>query len=64
LRELRKLAEAERFTSIALPRLATGVGELDWDDVAPLVRQHLEGLGIPVIVYTTYRPGVAAEEPL
>ncbi|MBX3705924.1 MAG: macro domain-containing protein [Pseudomonadales bacterium] len=64
LRALRRLAEAERFSSIALPRLATGVGELDWQDVAPLVRQHLGDLGIPVVVYATYRPGVAAEEPL
>lgn len=64
LRALRKLAEEEGFTSIALPRLATGVGGLSWAEVGPLVRQHLEGLGIPVIVYTTYRSGVAAEEPI
>jgi O-acetyl-ADP-ribose deacetylase (regulator of RNase III) len=64
LRELRKLIEAEQFTSVALPRLATGVGELEWADVAPLVHQHLDGVGIPVIVYSTYRPGVAADEPL
>jgi len=64
LRALRKLAETEGFTSIALPRLATGVGGLEWSDVRPLVEQHLGDLGIPVIVYTTYRAGVAAEEPL
>jgi O-acetyl-ADP-ribose deacetylase (regulator of RNase III) len=64
LRELRKLIEAEHFTSVALPRLATGVGELEWTEVAPLVHQHLDGVGIPVIVYSTYRPGVAADEPI
>jgi O-acetyl-ADP-ribose deacetylase (regulator of RNase III) len=64
LRALRKLIEAEKFTSLALPRLATGVGELEWADVAPLVRQHLGDAGIPVIVYSTYRPGVAAQEPV
>jgi O-acetyl-ADP-ribose deacetylase (regulator of RNase III) len=64
LRALRKLAKAEQFTSIALPRLATGGGELPWNDVAPLVRQHLGDLGVPVIVYSTYRAGVAADEGL
>jgi O-acetyl-ADP-ribose deacetylase (regulator of RNase III) len=62
LKALRKLAEKERFTSIALPRLATGVGGLDWREVEPLVRQHLDGLGIPVYVYTTYHPGVQGVE--
>ncbi len=64
LRELRKLIEREKFTSVALPRLATGVGELEWSEVAPLIRQHLGDAGIPVIVYATYRSGVAAEEPV
>lgn len=64
LRELRKLIEREKFTSIALPRLATGVGELEWPEVAPLIRQHLGDAGIPVMVYATYRSGVVAEEPV
>jgi hypothetical protein len=53
--ELAKLAAAEKFTSIALPQLATGVGRLDWSAVRPLLDQHLGGLGIPVLVYTAYR---------
>lgn len=64
LRELAKMAAAEHFTSIALPRLATGVGGLKWEDVVPIVEERLGGLSIPVIVYATYRPGRAAEEPL
>jgi len=64
LRSLTKMATAESFTSIALPRLATGVGGLDWEDVLPVVEERLGGLAIPVIVYATYRPGKAAEEPL
>ena len=63
LRALQKLVTAENFTSLALPRLATGVGGLDWSDVQPLVERHLDGLQIPVFVYTTYQPGVAAREP-
>lgn len=62
LKALRRLAERERFASIALPRLATGVGGLEWREVEPLVRQHLGDLGTPVYVYTTYRKGVRAAE--
>ncbi len=64
LRELRKLALEEGFTSIALPRLATGIGGLDWDEVRPLIAQHLGDLEIPVVVYATYHAGVQAPEPL
>ena len=52
------------YTSLALPHLATGVGGLDWNEVAPLVEQHLGDLGIPVIVYFGYHAGVAADEGL
>ncbi len=64
LRALAKFIEAEGITSIALPRLATGVGKLNWADVEPLIENHLGGLGIPVIVYSEYEAGVPAPEPL
>ena len=64
LRELHKLANEEKFTSIALPRLATGVGRLAWNDVKPLLKQHLGALNIPVLVYTTYHAGQQADENL
>lgn len=63
LRALKKIVDEEKFTSLALPRLATGVGGLKWDHVAPLIEKQLGGLAIPVYVYTLYRPGVAAAEP-
>lgn len=63
LKELRRVVEEERIASLALPRLATGVGGLDWSDVRPLVEKHLGDLTIPVYVYETYHPGVAAKEP-
>ena len=66
-RALRALvAEVQKagFRSIALPRLATGVGGLDWDAVEPLITSHLDALAIPVLVYTTFRAGVAADEGL
>ena len=62
LRELRHLIDSEKFTSLALPRLSTGVGGLDWDDVYPLIQQHLGDLDIPVYVYSSFHKGVKAQE--
>ncbi len=62
LRELRHLVEAEKFTRLALPRLATGVGGLSWEAVSPLVEKHLGDLPIPVYVYTTFQKGLPAGE--
>ncbi|MCX5724248.1 MAG: macro domain-containing protein [Nitrospirae bacterium] len=62
LKALVKAIETEKFTSIALPRLATGVGGLDWKDVKPLMEKHLGHLSIPVYVYASYQPGVQAAE--
>lgn len=64
LKKLRRTIEKEGFTSLALPRLATGIGGLDWDDVRPLIQEHLGDLKIPVIVYETFHPSVAAVEPV
>ena len=63
LRALRKEIENESISSVALPRLATGVGGLDWDEVQPLIERHLGDLDIPVFVYTTYKKGQKAREP-
>lgn len=63
LHALEKLAVKEGFTSIALPRLATGVGGLNWAEVWPLIKNRLGALKIPVYVYADYRPGVRASEP-
>lgn len=62
LRALAKMVPREGFESIALPRLATGVGGLDWKDVWPLMQRSLGELEIPVYVYTKYVPGQEAKE--
>lgn len=62
LHELRSVVEQGGFASVALPRLATGVGGLDWAHVEPLLRSQLADLKVPVYVYTTYQKGVAGEE--
>ena len=63
LKALRKWAETEGVTSLALPRLATGVGGMSWDEVHPLIEKHLGDLPIPVYVYVTYHQGEQASEP-
>ena len=62
LSALVKIIAAEKLTSIALPRLATGLGDLDWDDVWPLIENRLDTLAIPVYVYAIYHPGQPADE--
>lgn len=64
LKALAHEAGKEGWTSLALPRLATGVGGLDWSEVKPLVEHHLGGLGIPVLVYETFQKGKVADEGL
>jgi len=63
LHELKKLIAQEGVASVALPRLATGVGGLDWAHVEPLVRAQLGDVEAAVGVYVDYQPGVAANEP-
>jgi len=63
LRRLRHDLEKENIKSLALPRLATGVGGLDWAEVLPLIRTHFGDLNIPVYLYTQYRKGIQADEP-
>ena len=62
LRALKKMVNKEKFSSIALPRLATGVGGLSWDKVKPLIHAQLGDLDIPVYVYVTFVAGKKAEE--
>lgn len=63
LRALKKIVKKERLKSVALPRLATGVGGLQWRQVRPLIKNQLGDLDIPVYVYATYVPGTKAKEP-
>jgi O-acetyl-ADP-ribose deacetylase (regulator of RNase III) len=63
LRQLKKLIKDEALTSVALPRLATGVGGLDWSDVQPLIHRQLADTAANVYVYHRYIPGKKATEP-
>lgn len=62
LHELKKELEKGDYKSIAVTRLATGVGGLSWDHVLPILKQQLGDLKIPVYVYSHYKEGVKANE--
>lgn len=62
LKALRKLAKKEKFSSIALPKLATGVGNLDWADVKPVIYDQLGDMKIPVYLYNVFHQGQQANE--
>lgn len=59
LRALRKEIEKEGLKSVALTRVATGVGGLDWSEVKPLIENQLGDLAALVEVYETYIADVA-----
>lgn len=63
LRTLKKIVRKEQLRSVALPKLATGVGGLNWNEVKPLVSNQLGELGISVYIYSDYVPGKQAREP-
>ena len=63
LRALKKLIADEGFASVALPRLATGVGGLDWAEVRPLIHNQLGDVAASIYVYQQYVPGQKAQEP-
>jgi len=63
LRALKKIIAVEGLESVALPRLATGVGGLDWADVKPLIENQLADVDAMVYVYSNFVPGKKAAEP-
>ncbi len=62
LKSLQQWVEKENVRSLALPRLCTGVGGMQWSEVLPIINQHLGAVKVPVYVYTTYHKGIRAAE--
>ena len=54
LKQLASKLESENITSLALPRVATGVGGLDWDDVRPHIYKYLDVLETKVYLYSKF----------
>ena len=63
LRALKKMIAEESLSSVALPRLATGVGGLEWEEVRPLIMEQLADTDAAIFVYGKYVPGMKAAEP-
>lgn len=61
LKKLADFVEEENINRIAIPRLATGVGGLDWTDVKESINKYLGDSKAEVIVYTTYVKDLKAE---
>ena len=62
LKRLRHALNTENVASLAMPKLATGVGGLQWSEVYPLIQNHLADLSIPIYIYTKYIKEQQAEE--
>lgn len=62
LKNLRKEIEENGWEKIAITKVATGVGGLDWKAVKPLLEKNLGDLKATVYVYETFHKGVKAKE--
>ncbi len=62
LRSLVKELQDQGIKTLAVTKVATGVGGLDWKDVKPLLEKHLANLDIEVYVYEQFAKGVEAQE--
>lgn len=62
LKNLNKEIQEQGLKSLALPKLATGVGGLSWSEVKALIEQHLSGIDIPIYIYEEFHKGQMAEE--
>lgn len=62
LKSLLKELKKQEVTSLAITKLATGVGGLDWGEVKPLMESALAELQFPVYVYETFQKNVKATE--
>lgn len=62
LAKLSVLVKDKELKTLAIPKVGTDVGDLDWRDVKPLIEKHLGGLGIPVYLYTIFQKNIAAVE--
>lgn len=62
LKKLADFTEKEQIKRLAIPKLATGVGGLEWDEVNESIQKYLGSLDADVYVYTTYVKDLKADE--
>lgn len=59
---LASLVKKRGLKSLAIPKVGTDVGNLDWREVKPLIEKHLGELEIPVYLYSIFHKNIAAVE--
>ncbi len=63
LKNMKQSIKENNISSIAITKVATGVGGLDWESqVKPLIEKQLGEWEIPVFVYEIYKKGEQANE--
>ncbi len=55
LKQLTGIIKEQKIKSIALPKIATGVGGLDWQEVKPLIHEYLSDCGAEVQLYVDFK---------
>ncbi len=62
MKALAELIAAENIKSVAITRLATGVGGLPCVEVKPMIETYLKGTKATIFVYDEFHQGVKAKE--
>lgn len=62
LKNLSKELNDQSLQSVAITKLATGVGGLDWNEVKATMERDLSGYNGKVIIYSTFKAKQKAEE--
>ncbi len=62
LREMRRQADAEGVTSIAMPRIGVGYGGLSWKKVRAIVEAVFDDWSGTLVVYEEFVPGGSADD--
>lgn len=62
-RAVNKLVVDERLSSIAMPKIGSGTGGIDWLEVRGMMDSQLGELLIPLFVYVAELDGMLASEP-
>ena len=62
LKNLVKTLEKENIKKLAITKVATGVGGLNWNDVKPIIEKYFSDSDIQVYVYEDFKKDVKAVE--
>lgn len=62
LKRLGRYLEEHPVDTLAIPRLATGVGGLEWDDIRAVVLKHLGNVSARIFIYDKYTKGQKGTE--